>query len=141
MHKRSQSSGCGASRHFFDGPRLARLCSRKTLSSTLNSRSEFITSGISRGGICGGEKGNLLHFLQFQLNPQQSQHLQPLLSWDQLLIFDIELDNQKLPLSLSLLLGGSISKWICYSHSRYAWDSASYGFGIERDDMLKRVLA
>jgi len=38
-----------------------------------------------------------------------------LLSWDQLLVFDIELDNQK-----QLLF---------------------FFFGIERDDMLKRVLA
>jgi len=38
-----------------------------------------------------------------------------LLSWDQLLVFDIELDNQKQRLF--------------------------FFFGIERDDMLKRVLA
>nr|YP_009919567.1 hypothetical protein [Solanum melongena]QMQ97349.1 hypothetical protein [Solanum aethiopicum]QMQ97448.1 hypothetical protein [Solanum wrightii]QMQ97643.1 hypothetical protein [Solanum sisymbriifolium]QMQ98013.1 hypothetical protein [Solanum torvum]QMQ98092.1 hypothetical protein [Solanum anguivi]QPF97045.1 hypothetical protein [Solanum stenotomum subsp. goniocalyx]QPF97185.1 hypothetical protein [Solanum ahanhuiri]QPF97256.1 hypothetical protein [Solanum phureja]QPF97323.1 hypothetical len=55
------------------GLRLAAYVVRKTLSLTLNSHSEFITSGISRGGIWGGEKGNLPHFLQFQLNPQQSQ--------------------------------------------------------------------
>ncbi|KAK1591380.1 hypothetical protein Q3G72_006723 [Acer saccharum] len=46
---------------------------------------------------------------QFQLNPQQNQHRNPLLSWDQLLVFDIELDNQKLPLLLSLLLEGARS--------------------------------
>lgn len=28
MHKRSQSSGCGASRHFFDGPRPPGLPAR-----------------------------------------------------------------------------------------------------------------
>lgn len=44
--------------------------------------------------------------IKFQLNPQQSQHRNPLLSWDQLLVFDIELDNKKQPLPLSLLLGG-----------------------------------
>ncbi|KAK4337791.1 hypothetical protein RND71_042278 [Anisodus tanguticus] len=53
--------------------RLAAYVARKTLSLTLNNHSEFITSGISRGGIWGGEKGNLPDFLQFQLNPQQSQ--------------------------------------------------------------------
>lgn len=36
---------------------------RKILSLMLNSYSEFIISGISRGGICGGEKGNLFYFL------------------------------------------------------------------------------
>jgi len=78
--------------------------------------------------------------IQFQLNRQQSQHLNPL--WDQLLVFDIELDNQKTSFpSISTSGGGSISKWICYSYSRYAWDSAFHGFRIERDDMLKRVLA
>ena len=44
------------------GLRLAAYVVRKTLSLTLNSHSEFITSGISRGGIWGGEKGNLPHF-------------------------------------------------------------------------------
>lgn len=47
--------------------------------------------------------------IQFQLNRQQSQHQNPLLSWDQLFVFDIELDNQKRPLPLFLLLEGARS--------------------------------
>ena len=48
--------------------RLASYAVKKILVLTLNSHSEFITSGISRGGIWGGENDNLPHFIQFELN-------------------------------------------------------------------------
>lgn len=57
----------------------------------------------------GERKFTSLLRIQFQLNPQQSQHRNPFLSWDPLLVFNIELDNQKLPLPLSLLLEGARS--------------------------------
>lgn len=80
--------------------------------------------------------------IQFQLNPQQSQHRNPLLSWDQLLVFDIELENKKLPLPLSLLLEGARSlNGSAIATLDMLGTPPLMDLGIERDDMLKRVLA
>ena len=48
MHKRSQSSGCGASRHFFDGPRPPGLPAHEFFRAGRQA-GELYETGASRG--------------------------------------------------------------------------------------------